>query len=219
MTAPPVQKPTLSLLILSLPSRIVSLGRLLGQLEQQIAAAARRKNDVEILCLTDNRVLTVGAKRNAVMQLARGRFVAFLDDDDRVSDDYLSRILTAVDERPDADCVVFDVWVRGYDRVGIGPKEGALCRYGTELQHRTVPGADGGGWERKPNHLMVYRADLARSVRFPEINSGEDDLWATTVSKLIRVQVSERRVIRFAHSCVCAPPPGTHSARAVSLRL
>lgn len=72
-----------------------------------------------------------------------------MDDDDRVSDDYLPSLLAALVTAP--DCVVFDVFVSGYQCIGMQNK---LCHYGKEYAYENKEDA----FYRRPNHLMVYAA-------------------------------------------------------------
>jgi glycosyltransferase involved in cell wall biosynthesis len=48
---------------------------------------------VEHLILMDNKRRTVGEKRDALLRAAKGNYVAFVDDDDFISPDYVSLIL------------------------------------------------------------------------------------------------------------------------------
>jgi hypothetical protein len=182
------RQPVLSVLIASIPSRTQQfLVPLLSELDAQIGGAT----EVEVLTLIDNRRMTIGEKRNRLRAIAAGRYSAFVDDDDRVSDDYVSSILQAIHSQPDRDVYCFDVWVRGYDFVGIGGPEGMVCNYGSALQHANL--AD--RFTRKPNHLMVFRTKLAMRVRFPDTSHGEDDAWGARIARHVRTEGRIDRVL------------------------
>ena len=51
------------------------------------------ENIVEILIEKDNREMSVGRKRNVLIDKAKGEYVCFIDDDDFISKDYLNIIL------------------------------------------------------------------------------------------------------------------------------
>ena len=73
----------------------VVMDQLFGQ-HEKLSEADRKR--VEILVLTDagrNGGMIVGEKRNAMVRMARGTYVVFVDDDDRVADDYLASLLEA----------------------------------------------------------------------------------------------------------------------------
>ena len=85
----------LSILILSIPSRFDKLNNLLQILDSQIT------NDrVEVLTLVDNKSFHIYEKRNELLDMSRGKYTCFLDDDDSVSDDYVPTILNSIDNNP-----------------------------------------------------------------------------------------------------------------------
>ena len=187
------EMPTLSVLVLSLTSRLrEGLAPLFETLESQCKICG--KDRVRLLALTDNRTLKVGEKRNMLLQLAQTTHVAFVDDDDAVAEDYIESILKMLDENPSADCVVFNAWVTGYETVGIGRASGSLCRYGVELSNKNL---ENGDFERLPNHLMVFNTKLARSVPFIPVNRGEDDMWANAIHSRIRNQQRIDKILYF----------------------
>lgn len=61
------------------------------------------------MALVDNRKRTTGAKRNDLIDLAKGEYVTFIDDDDWAGANYVQSILGAIDQYPGTDCIVFDV--------------------------------------------------------------------------------------------------------------
>ncbi|QJC54196.1 glycosyltransferase family 2 protein [Paenibacillus albicereus] len=133
---------------------------------------------------------------------ARGRFAAFVDDDDRVDERYVEQLLRAIRLAPEADCIVFDVIVHGPD------SPARLCRYGTELEH----GMDGEVYTRKPNHLMAYRRELALRHRYRDIGYGEDDEWAARASADIRIQHRIEAAL-YEYDWVPKPPSWYGSGR------
>lgn len=164
----------------TLQKRIGKLQTLLGDLYQQMAA-----NDygsrVEILTFIDNRQRTIGEKRNWLLDHARGEFMAFVDDDDRLDTAYLSRIIKAIDAHPTVD--VF----------GITGSMGTLSRHGvptSKVRKRFVHSLkftryyeEGNVLYRCPNHLNPMRTEIAKTFRFPEKSFGEDTDWAMTICK------------------------------------
>jgi len=43
-------------------------------------------------------------------------------------------------------------------------------------------------FERLPNHLMVIKAGIAKSVIFQEINKGEDTYWAREIQAKLKTE-------------------------------
>jgi glycosyltransferase involved in cell wall biosynthesis len=155
-----------SILICSLHSRKEFLTRIMKILTPQLEGVA---DLVEILIETDEREMSIGAKRNILLDKAKGKYIAFVDDDDIVSSDYISKILDALEKDPDVvgmhllhfndgafagltyHSLKYRSWFENQD------KSTGLMRY-----------------YRNPNHLNPVRRKYAIKTRFPEISMGED---------------------------------------------
>lgn len=161
-------KPTLSILIPTLKSRKVKRERLLRELRKQIGELENPRL-VEVHLLQDEKEMTVGAKRNVLLDRARGEYVCYVDDDDMVAPEYLKEILKAIKENPKIDCVGF-VGLMTTD--GENPKE-----FRFSLKYRGSFSRNG-VYYRTPNHLCAIHRGIAKLRRFPEISFGEDAKWA-----------------------------------------
>jgi glycosyltransferase involved in cell wall biosynthesis len=172
----PASEIKFSILMLSIPERIPSMTSAVKHLQEQADALGQGKA-VEILVLLDNRSKSISEKRNDLLQMARGKYIAFLDDDDAVSKDYMSKILTAIDEN-DVDCISFNQWcsINGEPmdvEFGIGNPHGQLWR-----------DEDGflGDIKRPPYHMCLWRREIAQSEAFNPVygangQSSEDIDW------------------------------------------
>lgn len=173
----PANEIKFSVLILSIPSRNESLMAAMKQLQEQADATGQGKA-VEILVLLDNRSKSIAEKRNDLLQAARGKYIAFLDDDDAISKEYMSKILAAIDEYDGVDCISFNQWcsINGEPmnvEFGIGNPHGHLWR-----------DEDGflGDIKRPPYHMCVWRREIAQSETFNPVygangQSSEDIDW------------------------------------------
>lgn len=165
-----------SILMLSIPERIDSMKAAVQHLQEQADALGQGKA-VEILVLLDNRSKTIADKRNDLLRSARGKYIAFLDDDDAVSKEYMSKILQAIDEN-NVDCITFNQWcsIDGEPmdvHFGIGNPHGHMWR-----------DEDGflGDIKRPPYHMCVWRREIAQSEEFVQSysaagQSSEDIDW------------------------------------------
>ena len=81
--------------ILHLPKRKQSYDALIVELNKQITAS-NAQDIVEIITETDEGNLSVGTKRNKVLDRANGEYVCFIDDDDMVTPIYVSKIFIAL---------------------------------------------------------------------------------------------------------------------------
>lgn len=166
-------KPVLSILIPSLPERLTIAHRLFDHLRIQSAGLP-----VEILMLTDNRIRKAGGKREALVQLATGSYVAFVDDDDRVADDYVESIVTTILDHH-CDVVVFDSFCI--------INEGPVVRVRHGMQHENEQ-YNPAGFCRKPWHIHAWRAELAKSEHFEDVNGNEDWPWCEKLLRKAKTQ-------------------------------
>ncbi|MBS1586680.1 MAG: glycosyltransferase family 2 protein [Bacteroidetes bacterium] len=88
----------LSILICTLPQRAAMFEELHNMLQKQIEG-----KPVEILLNGEGG--TTGAKRNTLLQQAKGEFIAFIDDDDMVHEKYMDLVLNCIQSNPGIDYV------------------------------------------------------------------------------------------------------------------
>ncbi len=125
---------------------------------------------VEILTYSDNREKLVGYKRNDLLGKAKGEYVCFVDDDDDVSDNYISKILKAAEQNPDCIGLIGIITFSGKN-----PK-----RFVHSFVHDSYFEKNG-VYFRPPNHLNPIKTDIAKKFKFPEKNFGEDTDWAMQI--------------------------------------
>jgi hypothetical protein len=162
----------LSVLIPTLKSRSALLKRVTDQLEAQ-RATLRNPKSVQVLLYSDNKERSTGFKRNKLMDMSKGIFTVFVDDDDKLGDDYLSSIIEVIENNPNIDAI----GIQGkYSENG-----SAYEPFETSLAHH---------WEKKDgwyfrtiNHISPIRRAHAIQVRFPCQNRFEDYEWTMALKK------------------------------------
>ena len=176
-----------SILIAAIPSRYHSVQPLLfSLLEKQ---SVNRMPDVQYLYLMDNKRMTVGEKRNHLLNMAVGEYVTFIDDDDDIAPNYVSKIHDAIIEarksKMPIDVICFP------QRATLHPHNVTHeCTYSLAHWRNREPykrrvlapclGEDGKplpnvlNWTGPPAHTMAWRRDLLLDVKFPDKNFGED---------------------------------------------
>lgn len=169
-----------SILICTLESRQDYLKRLLSILEPQVN---QFPGDVEIVIEKDSGKMSIGKKRNMLLDKSQGEYIAFVDDDDIVSSDYVSKILEAIQSKPDTvgmhllhfndgnfagltyHSLRYQSWFENQD------KSTGLMRY-----------------YRNPNHLNPVRREHALSTKFPDISMGEDKDYSGKLLKKLKTE-------------------------------
>lgn len=160
-------KPTLSILTPTIPSRAEKLARLAEKLAKQAEG-----RPVEHLILSDNRARSIGGKRQALVDIARGDYFAFVDDDDDVSDAYVSQLLGAASTG--ADVITFS------QRAVVNGHESTVV---FRADHRDCPFNVGGITLRAPWHVCCWRKAAVKDCRFGLSNYGEDLEWCVQARK------------------------------------
>lgn len=178
----------LSLLICSTHTRYLTFGRTIqDQIWPQWEALPEHDQDrVEILMLTDNKAMMLGEKRNVMVDAAQGRYVQFIDDDDRVEPDMIASVLAAIDEHPGVDVITFlaSVTVNG------GPAK--ICRYSKTFRRDLNTATE---YRRLPNHICCIRRDVALQATFPNLVRGEDSAYSKLLLPHLQTEHAIDRVL------------------------
>jgi hypothetical protein len=155
-------KNRLSILIPSIPERFDRAYTFYQKL-QNLAS----DKDIEILMLTDNRMRTIGAKREALKNVAHGKYFMFCDDDDEILS--LDEIYEATAQ--DVDVIDFKAECTNPD----GSAFIVTQRLGYEIEHKTENGKylD---CNRPPFPNCAWNSRF-KDVEFPDISYGEDGVW------------------------------------------
>jgi hypothetical protein len=187
----------LSILIPSIPERLALLTPLVEKLSRQIA-----DKPVELLVMMDNRKHPLGSKRNLMMSNCKGDFLAHLDDDDDISDDYVDSILSALQAHPDTDVLTFNSQSDLGDGFLFTVRTG--LKFENEQTNITKRKQDDGteidvreDIKRKPWHWCVWRASVARAGIFPVKFLGEDWHWIQQVTPLCQRETHIDKVLHY----------------------
>lgn len=177
----------LSILVPSVHTRRGTFGpkiqeQLFGQWE---ALPEQDRDRVEILMLTDTKSMMLGHKRNVMVDLAQGRYVQFVDDDDRLEPDMIKSVLAAIDESG-ADVITFLVSV---SMDGHAPK---ICRYSIKYDADYNTRTE---YHRLPNHICVVRRAIAERCSFPNLLYKEDEGYSKLLKPLLKTEHQIDRVL------------------------
>lgn len=200
----------LSILIPTLITRVSFYNDLKNSLEKQINLLNAR-DDVNILSCLDDRHLTIGEKRNHLLELANGEYICFVDDDDKVHEDFILEILDAIDKSA-VDVITYKVLctVSNYEN----PQESFCIEsiYGLNLEYtklrpwtKEFVKQNSGAtlyWQGKPSHTMVWKTDIAKQVKFPHKNQGEDFDWVAVACKLAHTEYNISKILYYYNAII-----------------
>ncbi len=172
---------TLSILIPSVPSRRHRAAVLFDKLTKQAEGYS-----VEVLMLLDNKQRSIGKKREALVQISKGDWIAFVDDDDDVSEDYVSSIMQHATRNNLGKVIVFETLVT------LDSLPGVICQHGMEFENEDYSRQ---GFKRKPWHMHAMPGSFARRCEFPDTNYGEDWPWCEMVLGYVYDQVKIDKVL------------------------
>lgn len=176
----------LSILILSIPTRFAMMQALYTKILNQIG-----NEDIEILCLIDNKKRSIGDKRNDLVVAARGEYLTFIDDDDDVCDNYISELVIGIKSK--SDVIVFN------ETASFNGENSFTVRPGIEYENEHARKVNG-RWvdiRRKPWHWCLWKSSIAKTERVPDMNNGEDELWCRRLLTKIKTQYRINKILRI----------------------
>ena len=188
----------LSILTPTIPGREKQLHALQTRIEAQ-SSGLKSSGQVEHLVLSDNRQRSIGAKRQALLDIARGQYIAFVDDDDDIADDYVAELLAAA--ASSADVITF---LQGATYNGQQSVVDFQLRQG---DHSFVPG---GITNRDAWHVNAWRHSRVAHCQFGESNYGEDLVWCQQARRMAETTVHIPKILHYYRhdaATTAAPEP------------
>jgi len=174
-----------SVLILSIPNRV---DKYLMPLYTKMLKQAEGHPEVEILCLIDNKSMTIGEKRQSLLNCARGKWVGFMDDDDDISDNYIESLSGAMKNHP-ADVITFD------QHCSVNGEE-FLVNFRMGNPHQPwIPKSKINKILRPPYHMCFWKTDIAKGAKFKPSSYGEDLAWCMEMYPKIQTETHIDRVL------------------------
>jgi len=174
----------LSILICSIPERKESLHQLLYYLAEQ---QGENKSKIEIIVDNDPTLL-VGTKRRYLLEQAKGQFVVFIDDDDKVSDDYIRKIVRCIETNPEVDCIAISGLIK------FNGAESKRWHISKEYGHWYEKD---GVYYRTPNHISPVRRELSLQASFEDISIGEDFKYSMALLPLLKKEAKINGLLYF----------------------
>lgn len=183
----------LSITIPSLPSRLDKFSSLFTKIQNQIPNGSK---EIEILSLIDNKNMSVGRKRQALFQLARGDYVCQIDDDDGVSDNFIDSVIKAIESEKGIPEVINykqkcdidgnTLYVQSSIKY---PTTNSIIRVDEKTLTRTI--------YRFPWHWSCWRNDIAKKGQFYDCNGVEDSVWPQLMKEIVSVEYNIDEVLVY----------------------
>lgn len=164
----------LSILICTVDTRTDKVSKLINELTNP---------NIELIWLGDNQKMTIGQKRNWLLWMATGDYVAFIDDDDSIEPNYIKELLNGCNSGVDVVC--FDVMYNSDSGVNMPVYYSVMFQNENNKDH----------FKRTPNHLMCFKRSIAKEVLFRPVNFGEDNDFAERIKPLIKTEHQINKVL------------------------
>jgi len=158
----------LSILIPTLIERRTQCEQLKASLREKFARICPGLR-LEIAEALDNREMSVGMKRRNLLEQAKGKYTAFIDDDDSVTDAYFEDFLTCFNDKHDVMRIRGQMSNHTFTHSIENTLSGKM--YVNDV------------FVRPPNHLNPMLANIAKLITFEDATRGEDLKWTIDLAK------------------------------------
>jgi glycosyltransferase involved in cell wall biosynthesis len=196
-------KPLLSILTPTIPSRLFDGSEMLDKMTSEVYELCYKITNqigelpVEHLLLCDNRKRSIGAKRQALLDIAKGDYIAFCDDDDDIADDYVASLLEGI--KSGADVITFK------QRAIYNGLESEV-HFG--VNNQDGPFNPGGITIRAPWHVCAWKREKVKDCQFGFSNYGEDKIWCLQARKRIKTAHHIDKVLHtYRHDAATTAAP------------
>lgn len=143
-----------------------------------------QQKEVEILMLVDTKSQMLGEKRNNLTALSKGKYIVFVDSDDRLDPDYIATLLDATQH--DTDVITFNA------SVSLNGETPKICRYSSRYKSDYNTSTE---YHRLPNHICAFKRQLAIQFPFPNTLYGEDSGFSKSIKNAIKSEHYIDRVL------------------------
>lgn len=136
---------------------------------------------VEFKSNVDNKEISIGKKRQELLNEATGEYVLFIDDDDDVPNYYFTKIFEALESKP--DCIGFKIDFRKDGKSKIACHSNRYKSWENNV--------DGYDFVRCPNHLNPIKREIALQAGYEDLRFGEDSKYSLKLAaeNLIKSEV------------------------------
>lgn len=166
----------LSILIASVDQRAAQLEMLLAH---KLRVPMHWRDKIEVIPLVDNKEMSIGEKRQKLLQLANGKWIVFFDDDDDPYPWYMSQILYTIEVHKDIDCIGINV---DMTTNGVRPQRCCHSLKYPEWRERV----DGWDYVRNITHFNPVLREKALATGFKDLRFGEDRDYSDRITPTLK---------------------------------
>ena len=158
---------------------------------------ANGKREVEILWMRDNKEMSIGKKRQHLLNNAKGEYIVMIDEDDKVPFDYIHEVLVALKQRPDCVGYLEQCKINGHNQIA--------CHSNRFADWAT--NQDGYDYVRTIFCKDVIRTDIARKIGFSDMRFAEDHYFAKRLkaSGLLEKEIFIDKIMYYYTSNTLTP--------------
>lgn len=130
-------------------------------------------SQVEVISIKDNKEISIGVKRQQMLDKCTGKYVVMIDDDDNVTDKYFEIVLKAISGNP--DCISYLEFCKMDGRSKIACHSNMFKGWGNAMF--------GYDYVRTPFCKDVIKTDICRQIGFKDMRFGEDHDFSIRLKK------------------------------------
>lgn len=150
-----------------------------GSTGEGIAKARyRHKPSIEILFEEDEKQMSIGAKRQKLLERAKGEYIVYFDSDDYPKPNYIKDIAKALEVKP--DCLGFKI------EMTTNGKNKQTCIHSLSYKNWHEKG---GVYYRNVTHFNPVKRELALQVGFKDLRFGEDKDYSDRLTLLCHKEI------------------------------
>lgn len=181
----------LNILISSIPERSKRLNLLVAKLQEQIDYCNKYHKDLgDVHLIVDNSKrfldggLSIGEKRDSLLNRSFSDYICFLDDDDNVAPNYVETLLRLCNEGKDV-CTFKSLFMC----------DGYWTIIDMGLNNDNQQATPDSEVKRNVWHVCPIKRDIAINHSFSALNHNEDWTWMENVLKDIKTEAKSNRIL------------------------
>lgn len=174
-------KPTLSILIATVNERLFQFEALQNEFLRQIAVTGM-KGKIEIVPKCDNKEMSIGNKRQWLLENCSGEWVVFFDDDDWPYPHYIPMIYNSIATEGDHDCIglIINMTTNG--------RRPQTCCHSFRFKKWETNQA-GYDYVRNITHFNPVKRNLALKTGFKDLRFGEDQDYSDRLTPICTKEI------------------------------